>query len=79
MNKKARIVVLASGSGTNAEVIFNYFRNHPLIEVVLLVCNNPEAQVLERAQKFGIPVRVIRQKGIQRRNVHVGFAAAVKG
>jgi len=59
MNKGARVVVLASGSGTNAEAIFSYFKNHPLIDVVLLVCNNPEAQVLKRAQKFGIPVRVV--------------------
>lgn len=59
MNKGARVVVLASGSGTNAEAIFSYFKNHPLIDVVLLVCNNPEAQVLKRAQKFGIPVQVV--------------------
>jgi phosphoribosylglycinamide formyltransferase 1 len=59
MNKGARLVILASGSGTNAEAIFNYFRNHPRIEIVLLVCNNPEAQVLKRTQKFGIPARVV--------------------
>lgn len=62
MKKKARIVVLASGSGSNAEVIFNYFRNHPVIEVVMLLCNNPEAQVLVRAQKFWVPARVIDRK-----------------
>lgn len=62
MNKKARIAVLASGSGTNAEAIFNYFRNHPLIEVVLLLCNNSEAQVLSRAEKFDIPVRLVSKK-----------------
>ena len=61
MNKKARIAVLASGSGTNAEMIFNFFRNHPVIEVVLLLCNNSEAQVLKRAEKFDIPVRVIKR------------------
>jgi phosphoribosylglycinamide formyltransferase 1 len=59
MKKGARIVVMASGNGTNAEAIFNYFRNHPLIEVVLLVCNNPEAQVLNRAKKFGIPTSIV--------------------
>lgn len=59
MNKKARIAVLASGSGTNAEVIFSYFKNHSDIEVVLLLCNNSEAQVLKRAQKFNVPATVI--------------------
>lgn len=52
---------MASGNGTNAEVIFNYFKSHPRIEVVLLVCNNPEAQVLNRAKKFGIPTSVVRR------------------
>lgn len=59
MNKGAKIVVMASGNGTNAEAIFNHFRSHPQVEVVLLVCNNPDAQVLKRAQKFDIPTRVV--------------------
>lgn len=62
MNKKATIAVLASGSGTNAEVIFNYFRNHPVIEVALLICNNSEAQVLKRAEKFDMPLSVVNKK-----------------
>lgn len=55
MSKKSRIAILASGGGSNAEEIFKYFQDHPAIEVVLLLCNNPEATVLIRAQKFGIP------------------------
>lgn len=62
MNKKATIAVLASGSGTNAEVIFSYFRNHPVIEVALLICNNSEAQVLKRAEKFDMPLSVVNKK-----------------
>lgn len=55
MSKKSRIAILASGGGSNAEEIFKYFQDHPAIEVVLLLCNNPEATVLTRARKFGIP------------------------
>jgi len=51
----SRIAVFASGSGTNAEAIFTYFQNHPSIEVVLLLSNNPNAFALERAKKFNIP------------------------
>lgn len=54
MNKK-RIAVFASGSGTNAEKIFDYFKNHDQVEVVLLLSNKKNAGALERAEKFNIP------------------------
>jgi phosphoribosylglycinamide formyltransferase-1 len=54
MESKFRIAIFASGSGTNAEAIINYFRDHNSIEVVLLLSNNPQAYALERAKKFGI-------------------------
>jgi phosphoribosylglycinamide formyltransferase-1 len=53
-----RVAVLASGSGTNAEEIFKHFRNHPSIQVVLLLSNNPQAYALERAKKYAIPSKV---------------------
>jgi phosphoribosylglycinamide formyltransferase 1 len=52
---------LASGSGSNAERFFQYFKEHPHIEVVLTISNNPEAYVLERAKSAGIPSMVIRK------------------
>ncbi|MCX8492164.1 MAG: phosphoribosylglycinamide formyltransferase [Cyclobacteriaceae bacterium] len=50
----ARICILASGNGTNAEAIFNYFKKHSTTQVTLVLSNNPNAAVLERAKKFGI-------------------------
>lgn len=58
MNRKAKIVIFASGGGSNAEEIIKYFQGNPFIEVVLVLSNNPEAYVLERARKFGIETRV---------------------
>ncbi len=58
MNKKSRIAVFASGNGSNAGEIFEYFLEHPFIEVVLLLSNNPQAFALERAKKFAIPLKV---------------------
>ncbi|RAW02827.1 phosphoribosylglycinamide formyltransferase [Pseudochryseolinea flava] len=55
---KFRIAILASGSGSNAEEIFKHFKNHPAIEVSLLLSNNPGAYALERAKKFNIPAAV---------------------
>lgn len=49
-----RIAIFASGSGSNAENIANYFNNNPKGEVSLILTNNPNAFVLERAEKLGI-------------------------
>ena len=44
------IAILASGSGTNAQRISEYFANHPSIRVKLILSNKPDAYVLIRAQ-----------------------------
>lgn len=53
-----QLAIFASGSGTNAEEIFRYFRQHDSISVVLLLSNNPQAYALERAGKYDIPSKV---------------------
>lgn len=58
MNKSFRIALFASGSGTNAERFFQYFKNHKHIEITLLLSNNPQAYALKRAEKAGVPARV---------------------
>ena len=45
-----RIAIFASGAGTNAENIINYFRNHQSTNVSLIVCNTPDAGVLKIAE-----------------------------
>ncbi len=55
---KTRLALFASGSGTNVQRIAEYFRDSARIEVAAVYCNNPEAYVLERADKLGIPSRV---------------------
>ncbi len=56
--KKIKLALFASGSGTNAETIIRYFRHHSDIEVVLLLSNNPSAAALEKTQRLGIPTVV---------------------
>lgn len=48
------IAILASGSGSNAENIFNYFKLSNDIEVSLFLTNNPSAFVIKRAEKLGV-------------------------
>lgn len=54
-----RIVILASGNGTNAERIAKYFGDSELGSVVLILTNNKNAGVLERAKRLGIPAEVL--------------------
>ena len=49
-----RIAIFASGSGTNAERIMQHFKGHSTIEVSLVLSNNANAKVLERAVRFGV-------------------------
>lgn len=52
--KIRRIAVFASGSGTNAQNIFEYFADNKWIVVDSLWSNNSQAFALERAKRFGI-------------------------
>ena len=51
---KKRIVIFASGSGTNTENIIKYFQRTQFAEVVLVLSNKKDAKVLERAEKLAV-------------------------
>ena len=52
------IAIFASGSGTNAQKIMEYFNNHPSIKVRLVLSNKGDAPVLLRAANFMVPTYV---------------------
>lgn len=52
------IAVFASGSGTNAEKIFERFAQHTEVNVSMLLTNNPKAGVIDRAARFNVPVKI---------------------
>ena len=54
-----KIAILASGSGSNAENIANYFAGSDYAEVSFIIANNPNAFVLERAKRLGIEATVV--------------------
>lgn len=70
-----KIAIFASGQGTNARQIIRYFHNmaHKVlgarVEVSLIVCNKPEAGVVDIAREAGIPVLLI-EKDIFFRGSH---------
>lgn len=52
------LAIFASGSGSNAENIADYFLDSKQIHVSLIVTNNQNAGVIDRAVRLGIPVVV---------------------
>ena len=49
-----RIIIFASGSGTNAQNIIEYFREHQSAKVVLVLSNKKDAKVLDRAKNLNV-------------------------
>jgi|TARA_R110000737_G_scaffold98184_1_gene132428 phosphoribosylglycinamide formyltransferase-1 len=56
---KKRLAIFASGSGTNAINLVNYFTNHSSIEIGILISNKKDAPVVEACEKLGLDVFVL--------------------
>lgn len=52
------IAVFASGSGSNAQRIMEFFQDRDDVKVKILLSNNPSAFALERAKRFDVPTHV---------------------
>jgi len=66
-----QIAIFASGAGSNAQKIIDRFRNHPAINVSLIVCNKPGAGVLSIAQKENIPALILEKEKFFRGDAYV--------
>ncbi len=54
-----KIIVFASGSGSNFEEICKYFKDRKEISIDLLICNNSKAKALNKAIKHGVKTLLI--------------------
>ena len=52
------IAIFASGEGTNTQHLIDHFEGSS-VKIALLVCNNPKANVLKRAENNRIPALLI--------------------
>lgn len=59
---KKKIILFASGSGSNVEKICEYFEKQENVSVELLICNNLKAKVLLKARKYDINSLIIDQE-----------------
>jgi phosphoribosylglycinamide formyltransferase 1 len=65
------VAIFASGTGSNAQKLIDYFRNRSNIKIALIVCNKPGAGVLTIADKERIPYIVIEKEKFFRGNAYV--------
>ena len=64
------VAIFASGSGTNAQNLIEYFnygknrsnKTSPDTKVEVVICNKPGAYVLTRAEKLGVPTAVLNKE-----------------
>ena len=60
----ARLVVLASGSGTNCEAVMEACERGELdASVVGVITNEADAGVIARAARFDVPVTIVEHRG----------------
>lgn len=59
---KKRIILLASGNGSNVENIDQYFQHYPEICLSGVFTNNPNAGVIRRAERLKLPIAVFDKK-----------------
>ena len=53
-----KMVIFASGSGTNAENIIKYFAKTKTVTIVSVLTNNVKAKVIERAKNLQVPTDI---------------------
>ena len=59
-DRKIRGAVLASGNGSNAENIVSFCQKHAeTIEIPVIICDQPKAGIISKAEKLGVPCSVI--------------------
>lgn len=72
------IAIFASGSGTNAEKIMDYFRDHTHARVCLLLSNKKDAYALTRAEKFDVPWYVFSREEFYESDIVIDMLRANK-
>ncbi|WP_408029142.1 phosphoribosylglycinamide formyltransferase [Tenacibaculum xiamenense] len=68
-----RIVIFASGSGSNAENIINYFKNSNDISVTHVLSNNKNAKVFDRCERLNIEASLFDKESFTKEETVLNF------
>lgn len=60
--RKINIAIFVSGEGTNCENLIRHFQSNENVGVSVVVSSKPEARAIERAQRLGVPAKVITRR-----------------
>ncbi|MBP5536424.1 MAG: phosphoribosylglycinamide formyltransferase [Bacteroidales bacterium] len=60
-----RLAIFASGNGTNAQRITEYFANNGDIHVELIIYNKKDAYVAQRARNLGVPAHYFKRTAFE--------------
>jgi len=73
-----RLAVLASGNGSNFQALVEGLRAGGRHDVALLLCDRPGVFALERAERLGVPARVVRYAGRPRAEAEAEMDRALR-
>jgi phosphoribosylglycinamide formyltransferase 1 len=59
------IAIFASGTGSNASHIIDYFKGNPLINVSIVLSNKPDAAVLQMAMQKGVLCKAFNKQELE--------------
>lgn len=72
------IAIFASGKGSNAKTIIDYFANHPNVKVALVISNNPTAGVIQMAHERKIVSAILNTATLNNEEVMKKLLAALQ-
>ncbi len=70
-DSKTHVAIFASGTGSNAQKLMEYFANHRTIKIELVVCNKPGAGVLHHAANYGVSTLLIEKERFLRGDAYL--------
>ncbi|MEJ2162740.1 MAG: phosphoribosylglycinamide formyltransferase [Robiginitalea sp.] len=73
MTPPKRLVLFASGSGSNVENIAEYFEKDPRVTVSGVLCNNLKAGVIERCKRLKLPLFCFNRPAYERPEGLIGL------
>ena len=63
--KRVNIAIFVSGGGTNCENLIRYFSGSAKVNCALVVSNKADAYALVRAERLGVPSRVVSREQLK--------------
>ena len=73
-----RLVLFASGSGSNVENIIQYFRKHTHVSIAAVLTNKRDAQVIDRCNRLGVNALFFNRNAFSKTDCVLNVVSAMK-